>query len=253
MRTIYIVFITFLMSFQYVTAEDCTSSLSANPLEADVCSPKLSTAAQKNIKTVTKAPSAMTTVKTIMERYQKAKSAKIDLKKKVKLAILDEEKESEGSLIISKGRLRLEIAKPEPSLLVVNKDVIWVESPAPTELGHTQVLKISSREFAKQSKAPLAMILGQSRVWDRFKIENENTKGDKLSVTLVPKEKGGMGEVVQLALTLDKKDRKILLLSYKDELENETLFDFTNSDFSAQVDESKMQYKPPKLAEVTEY
>lgn len=194
-------------------------------------------------------------VKTIFGRYQKAGAIKIDITKRVVLALLEEEKLSQGTLLLSKGRMRLEIVQPERSLLVVDKNAIWIESVTPKEFGSkVQVLKIKSKEFAKQSKAPIAMLLGQSKVWDEFKIKNESDKSNDTKVlTLVPKKKGAMGEMQSIGLELSKRDQQILSLNYKDDLENETHFQFKNTDFKAKGFGSRLKYTPPKDAEITEY
>src|SRR6185437_9749016 len=81
-------------------------------------------------------------IKGILKRYQQASAVKVELKKSVKLALLDEEKNSDGELLLSKGRMRLEITKPDPSTVIVNKNLIWIISPTTEELGgKTQVMK----------------------------------------------------------------------------------------------------------------
>lgn len=205
-------------------------------------------------KTAKKTKSSLTIVKDVVSKYQKAKAVSIDVKKKVMLALLDDEKESTGQLILSAGRMRLEIKKPDPSLIVVNGNAIWVETPASPELTtKTQVLKIRSKEFSKQSKAPLALLLGQKKIWDEFKVKDEKTENEYLHVTLEPKTKGSLTEVTVLSIQVDPVKKLIRQLSYSDELGNETRFDFSNANFEAKVSATDLVYAPPADAEITEY
>src|ERR1700677_3463531 len=115
-------------------------------------------------------PDELKKIKLVLKRYQQAKAVKGELKKSVKLALLDEEKNSEGELLLSNGRLRLEIPKPDPSTIIVNKNLIWVVSPGSDGL-KTQVLKISSSSLKKQAKAPLAILMGRPNAWDQFDVQ----------------------------------------------------------------------------------
>lgn len=199
--------------------------------------------------------STLRLVKAIFARYQGAKAVEISIEKRVTLALLEEEKLSNGTLLLSKGMMRLEFTVPESSVVVVDKNVIWVETTAPKELGgKVQVLKIRSNEFHKQSKSPIAMLFRQSKIWDEFVIKSEsNTDGEFKQLTLVPKKKGSMGEISSIDLQLDIKKKQIQSLGYKDDLENNTRFDFKNVNFEAKLSASRTKYSPPKNAEITEY
>lgn len=194
----------------------------------------------------------MTLVQSTMARYQNAKAVKIRVKKKVTLALLDEKKESEGQLFLSKGQMRLEIGKPENSMVIMNSSNIWVITPTPEELGgRPQVLKINSKEMKTQAKAPIAVLLGPSAAWRLFQISEEREEGDVVYVSLKPKTAGSMGELVSVQLEIKKKERLLKRLAYKDELENETTFEFIKTQFSVKVPKSKFHYVPPVNADVT--
>ncbi len=198
--------------------------------------------------------SGLDLVKAVIGRYQKPEAIHSIIKKDVVFGLLEETKTSEGQLTYSKGRLRLEIERPEASLIVMNKDVIWVVTPTSKELGgKTQVLKISSKELSKQSKAPLAVLLSQKKAWDNFKIKKQSEKNGIQTVVLVPVKPDTMGEIVSIEMVFKKTDQDLKSLSYKDELDNETKFTFLKTDFNAAVQDKVFSYKPPKGAEVTEY
>jgi outer membrane lipoprotein-sorting protein len=193
-------------------------------------------------------------IKVLLRRYQLAKAVKVELKKTVKLALLDEEKNSEGNLILSNGRLKLEILKPEPSTVIVNKNLIWVISPTSKDLGgKTQVMKISSSSLKKQAKAPLAILIGRPSAWDQFKVESKTEDENTAKYVLKPKDPKEMNEMVVLKITVDKKNVELRDLSYSDDLDNETRFDFKAADFKVDIKDDAFDYVPPKNAELTEY
>jgi len=197
---------------------------------------------------------ALFKIKGVLKRYQQAQAVKVQLNKTVKLALLDEEKKSEGELLLSNGRLRLEITKPEPSTVIVNKTLIWVISPTTKDLGgKTQVMKISSKNLKEQAKAPLAILMGRPKAWDQFSVQSKTEDENSVKYVLKPKTPKEMNEMVVLKLTVDKKNIELRDLSYSDDLDNETRFDFKTADFKADVADKEFDYVVPKNAELTEY
>jgi len=156
--------------------------------------------------------------------------------------------------MLSSGRLRLEITKPEPSTVIVNKTLIWVISPTTKDLGgKTQVMKISSKNLKEQAKAPLAILMGRPKAWDQFSVQSKTEDENSVKYVLKPKNPKEMNEMVVLKLTVDKKNIELRDLSYSDDLDNETRFDFKTADFKADVADKEFDYVVPKNAELTEY
>ncbi len=193
-------------------------------------------------------------IKETMRRYQGAAAVEIHLSKTVTLSLLDETKKSDGRLVFSKGRLRLEIFKPEESIIVMNNNTLWVETPTPIELGgKTQVIKIQSKDLSSQAKAPLAALLGKISAWDQLTVKTEVETKDGVTMSLVPKKENALGEIVSVSLVIAKKARELIMISYKDELDNETKFEFNKTNFGAKADKNVFVYMLPKNAELTEY
>lgn len=196
----------------------------------------------------------LSTIKASLKKYQDAPAVRFDLKKSVKLALLEDNKKSEGTLTISKGQLRLEIVKPEKSVLIVTPQLIWLITPTPKELGgKTQVLKISSKSFKKQAKAPLGLLLGRPSAWDQFEIVKRQDLSKSTEYTLKPKAQDVVGEIVGLKVELEKQSNELKSLTYSDDLENETHFDFSDADYKAKVKGDSFKYIPTADAEITEY
>jgi outer membrane lipoprotein-sorting protein len=197
---------------------------------------------------------AIEQIKKTISRYQEVEAVEIIIKKIVTLSLLGETTESYGQLWFSKGNMRLQIDKPEPSLIVMAKNVIWVETPTPKELGgRTQVLKIKSKELNKQSKAPLAALFSDTKTWDQLKVVKQSAKENLTNIELKPLKPELFGDIVAVKLLIDTKKNELNMLAYNDELDNETSYYFSKTDFSAKKLGKNFAYTPPKGAEVTEY
>ena len=192
-------------------------------------------------------------IKNVIRRYRKAKSVKMRVKKKVVMSLLDREKKSEGKIFFSKGRLRMDIKKPDESMLLLLNDVIWVVNKLPKELGgKVQVAKVNTKG-PKRKNAMIAFLFDSEEIWDEFVILEKNSKGQQSRFKLKPKPKTGLTEVELLEIEIDHKKSVVRKLTYWDDLENETSYRFSKVDFKAKVPERKFRYTPPKGVDVTEY
>lgn len=190
-----------------------------------------------------------------MKKYQTAPAVKIELSKTVTLSLLDETKTSEGELYFSKGKMRLEIQKPEETTIVLGEQFLWVAIPTPKELGgKMQITKIKSKGSSAQSKVPLVALLSTTSAWDAMKIIKETkTKEGHLRFDLVPQKPDIFGEITSVTIEIKKSSKQLMTLVYKDELDNETKYNFRNTNFKAKVAKEMFSYVPPKNAEITEY
>lgn len=194
----------------------------------------------------------ITMIKKVVSKYQKSRAVGMKVEKKLHLALMGEDKIGQGKLWYSKGRLKMEIAKPEDSLLVLNDDVIWVVSKMPEEFGGTiQVTKMKSAEL-KKSNALLAVLFGDEKVWDRFSMISSNKKKNILTVELEPLKGAELADVVKVRVQVDSKRKQITEIAYWDELENITQYKFTKIKFGLKLSKKHFSYKPPSGAEVTE-
>jgi outer membrane lipoprotein-sorting protein len=197
---------------------------------------------------------SMVLAKQVLKKYQVASGVRLELNKKTTMALLGESQEAKGRLIMASGQLRLETDAPSESLIVVTKNIVWVVTPTPPDLGgRPQVLKIRSKSAKDQARAPLAALFGKSAAWEQLKLKSESQKGERLSLVLVPKKPGAWGDLTQLELEINTKSRELLQVAYSDELENETRFSFTATDFKSKIKGTSFQYKPPSNADLTEY
>ena len=191
-------------------------------------------------------------IKEVVKKYQTTRAVGMKVEKKVHLALMDEEKTGKGRLWYSKGRLKMAIAKPEDSLLVMNDDIIWVVSKMPEEFGGAiQVTKMKAAQL-KKSNALLAVLFGDEAVWDRFELLKSDTKKGRLTVELKPRKEAHLADVMKVKVQVDNKAKKITEIAYWDELENETLYRFSDVKFGVRLSSGHFKYKPPSNADVTE-
>lgn len=191
-------------------------------------------------------------VKAALEKYQKAVAVQALIKKTAVYSLLEETKESDGELVFSKGLLRLKVTDPDPSLIVMTKDIIWVETPAPMGEGK-HVMKIVSKDLGKRSKAPLALLFEQKNVLDSFKIKTSSEKDGVLSYVLLPKQPERFPDIAELELRVEKTDRALLSLAYSDDIENKVTYTFKKPNFSYKPKKRDFSYTPPKGSEVVVY
>ncbi|MEK6556270.1 MAG: outer-membrane lipoprotein carrier protein LolA [Bdellovibrionota bacterium] len=186
-------------------------------------------------------------------KYNSSSSVKSKVSKKVFLSMLDETKESEGRLFYSKQAMRLELLGEQKSLIVMNKDAIWLETSGVVDGDKTQVTKIIAKDLARQSRAPIVLIFGQSKILSEFKVKSDTTANGVRKISLTPKDLKKWKDLQNFYAEVNIKGGVIELAQYEDELGNRTTFRFSNTEFNAGLDKKIFDYKPPQDAEVTIY
>lgn len=243
-------------------AQSDSVDLSPPPLKKDQ-SPKKAPP-KKSVKTKaqrkTRTPSKKTpigSVKNMVARYRSSTGVKMKVNKTLTMGLLQKEKKSEGELFFSKGRLRLDLDKPDKSLLILNGKDIWVVNELPEELAQgkkspIQVTKIKSQSKKRQKSAILAFLFENLEIWDHFKTLKAIRGRGRMGITLKPLPKAGLDQVLKLHLVLDTKKNELVAFEFWDELENHTRFKFSQIRFVKSVRGSQFKYRPPKGADVTE-
>ena len=74
-------------------------------------------------------------ISNVFKSYGETTGLKLQLKKKVKSGILGKETDSSGELYFSKGNLRLELNKPQKSLLVIDNNDIYFSQKLDKDFG----------------------------------------------------------------------------------------------------------------------
>ena len=192
-------------------------------------------------------------IKNVVSRYQKSKSIKMGVVREIYSAYLEESKTSEGQLYFSKGRLRLEIEKPDKYLLLMAKNVIWIENHLGKDMGGVQISKIRASKTLKQKNALLAFLFDDIKVWDQFDVVGSKVVNKLTAIRLKPKKGQDLGGVVEIEMLVDTKNKEIKKIVYSDDLDNKTKYAFSDVNFKARVKEKLFTYVPPKGADVTTF
>lgn len=189
-------------------------------------------------------------LKTLNEKYRKAKSITMDVTKEVKLGLVGSERKSKGQLELSKGEIRMELDGSEHTLLVVNKkDVFAVTYPDKALKGAaTQVIKgtvASSKAKKKSQSSALTNLLGPGGFLKSFKPTGVQQAGAETTYFLSP-----IGESDMTRAQLKTADNQIKELHYWDARDNETIYQFSNISFDKPIPAKTFDYTPPADADV---
>ena len=184
-------------------------------------------------------------VERALAAYRKAAAVQARLKKTVSNEIMGNSDVSEGRFYFSKGRLRMDIEKPEKSLLVYDGKSIWLESHLDDQ--HIQVSRLKSGPL-KRTDSLMAALFDKKDVLKQFRLIKSGKDGDRRVYAFEPKEKKKT-EVRFLEVALLETD--IQRITYKDQMENSVTFEFSDIR-QDQVPSEKFAYKPPKNASVNE-
>ncbi|MBX3020415.1 MAG: outer membrane lipoprotein carrier protein LolA [Bdellovibrionales bacterium] len=193
----------------------------------------------------TAAPSGVAEVDSVLAKYRKAPAIQAEVKKTVVQEVMGTSHESEGKFYFSKGKLRLDIEKPEKSILVYDGKNIWLESRLDEKT--VEVSRIRSGDI-KKTDSLMAALFDRRDVLQGFKLLKVTNKDGQKTFAFEPKDTKKT-EVRHLEVALQNKD--IRRITYKDNMENQVTFEFSSLS-RGKVPAGKFTYKPPKGANVTE-
>jgi outer membrane lipoprotein-sorting protein len=211
---------------------------------------KKSEASESALRSVNKKD--LSALKSLNDRYRKAKSITMDISKDVKLGLIGTQRKSSGKLQISKGQLRMELEGSEHTLLVINKKNIFaVTYPDKALKGAAlQIIKgeVSSKKAKKQSQSSaLANLLGPGGFLKSFSATGVQPGNDGLMYFLAPI---GESDMTRAQLKVSKDQKEIRELNFWDARDNETTYSFKNINFGTKLDPQIFNYTPPADADV---
>jgi outer membrane lipoprotein carrier protein len=203
-------------------------------------------------KVVTKAKTELQDLADAFAKLQDAEVVSMKVNKKITSPWLTKPKEASGKLYFSKGKIRMKIEDPEPSLLVLAGKDIWLEEKQPKDFGGKIQVTHFKADRASKSSALLALLFGESEIWKELTlVEKKNTSGE-VSFQLKPKDQKRL-EIKDLKVVLSEKKHQLKAISYSDELENLTEYNFSSVKKSTTAKPELFKYSPPKGAEVTNF
>lgn len=208
-------------------------------------------AAKKNVDAASTKPIEF--IQQTIAKYNSQPAVHAKVEKTVYLSLLEETKTSEGEMHYSKGQMRLEMKGDERSLIVMTPKAVWIETQGLIEGDKPQVTQVVAKDLAKQSRAPIALILGQSRVLLQFKVEKDEMSGDVRKIKLLPKKPKEWKDLQSFYTEINASTQALELIQYEDDLGNRTTYKLMNTDFKSKIEKSLFNYRPPKDAEVSIY
>ncbi|MEY4617476.1 MAG: outer rane lipoprotein carrier protein [Pseudomonadota bacterium] len=183
--------------------------------------------------------------------YQESKGLVLEVNKSVKNTMLDKETNYPGLIQLADGKFHWETTSPDKNLLVFDGSFLWNIQYPPEDFKSAplQVAKMSLK--SKNSPLIILEIFGSKPLSQFFGVTTKLQDGDIIKYALKEK-KMDLG-LKNIILTINKKDHRVVSLSYVDELENETILSIKETQLDAKLKTDLFSYKPPKGAQVTEY
>ncbi|MCB9073675.1 MAG: outer membrane lipoprotein carrier protein LolA [Bdellovibrionaceae bacterium] len=208
-----------------------------------------------------KAPGAPKTTELVLlkevdQRYQKVKTIKSSIVKKDTVSALEQTREFEGTLWLTKGRFRLDVTSKDKnkdaSLIVADGKTIWLVTPPPKEFkgAKTQVLKAPMDSKRARSQGLLQM-LTEGGVLKYFRVTGTLDSDKNVTYFLQP-DKQSL-EFHRLQIAINKEKKWIEDLRYWDSMNNETEYVFSQIEFDSKFDNKLLTYSPPKDADIMNY
>lgn len=176
----------------------------------------------------------------------------MDVDKTLVNSLIGTEKKSKGSIVLSKGRMRMEIVDPTKSIIVIDGKNIWVVDYPKAELkdAPVQVLKGSVKETKGASKSFVGL-LAQGAITKYFKVIDAQKDESGRRVYFMQPTSGSV-EFKRSQITLATDEKHIAELCYWDEHDNETKMIFSNVKFDKPVSEETFQFNLPPNADVSQ-
>ena len=193
-------------------------------------------------------------LKDIFNKMWMSDSVIMGLNKTVVYGLLGNEKKYSGRLLFSKGRLRVELSKPEPSLLLIEDEFIWFAQKLGKDLGSKWQITKVKKSMSKKSQALLSLLFGDQLGWQKLKVvKSTKVKKNVMQYEFVPKSPDSFPGVVKIKIKIDTKKTAMLEIVHEDEVENITTYKFTSVDFDKIIAKKKFKFRVPKGADVTVY
>lgn len=152
---------------------------------------------------------------------------------------------SEGVLSVREGSLKIAIKEPNETLLVVNKDALWLE----TKMGEdfpVSVQKIK-RKSLKSGASVWNVLTGKESLSTHFMVLRKAGSKDN-GFELKPRN-AKTSDIASIEFLFV--GTKLKKMAYTDELENVVTYNFENWK-PAKLTPKDFNYKPPQNSEVTE-
>lgn len=191
----------------------------------------------------------------IDQKHQKHPSVTMTVQKTVRVALLDQVRKAKGRLLLSSGRLRMELDGQEKTLLVINKKHLWAVTFPPEDF-KTAAVQVIKRNMSQETGKPgkpknIIALLMQGGLSKFFKVTGVKAHdGGGWLYFLEPSSAHRDFKRAQLVISRD--EEKLEELRYWDERDNETELLFSDIVFGNKLEDNLFTYSPPPNADVME-
>lgn len=197
-------------------------------------------------------PADLKKLETIDRKYQQAKGIEIAVEKTVKSGLFESVSSSKGTLVVSSGRIRMELEGEEKSLLVINKKKMWAVTFPPADLKTAPVRVIQANLINGKSKTTTLLSgLALGGMFKKFTPTGVQVLESGANMFfLQPKTQSQ--EFTRAQVVISKDGQQIESLRYWDEKDNETFLAFSKVTFGKKFEDKVFTFTPPEKAEIVE-
>lgn len=199
---------------------------------------------------ISQGASAKGVLRSVEKAYQRAQSVSMQVKKVVRMPLLQKESRSSGTMVIKKGGLfRWDSEGAEKTLVLMDGKVVWLVTYPRDPEDKISVIKAVHPQKS-QPHAVMAFLMGKGRISDEFKVLSEKKQGaDLFEVSLKAKQKEA--QIPVLTCVVHAKKQTIESITYQDAMGNETELSFSEIEFDKNVDPKTFEFSPPASADVS--
>lgn len=178
----------------------------------------------------------------VLSSYVKSSGLKILLLKKENSILFETKSQSKAYLYIKHKKLKLDYLPPKKLHIFFNKKDLWVVSK--------NFIKYTDKK-AVWSQIPLVQLFSLNL--DLKNYFSIRWKEDKLNIrtyTLKARLSDLREKIKKFKIIINKKTKKVLKISYQDDLENTIEYQFLKTQFNQKLKNSFFNFKPKKKSKI---
>ncbi|MBE8162543.1 MAG: hypothetical protein HAW63_00945 [Bdellovibrionaceae bacterium] len=185
---------------------------------------------------------SFSTLEKLLNSYVKSNGIKIFLLKKETQKLLGTKSAHKAYLYIKHKRIRLTYLKPAKAEIIFNKKDLWIINK--------RAIKHTNKK-ALWSQIPLIQLFSFNLdLKNYFFIRWSENKFNVRVYTLKARLPSLRNKIKDFRIIINTKEKKIIKISYKDDIENLTEYQFLKTTFKQKIKDSFFNFRPKKSAKV---